>query len=140
MDFGGSNASTNKDKSKKRKSAKRKGLVIDIGRGEKDTDSMHFDVILIGLGPEKTAIIGDYKDIAPTIKGLGSYEEVEQVIDVSGAERGPGIIIGVEQVVKLLNLLEKDGWVGMNPEVRRIAEVRRNNLRRMKVHKIEDGQ
>ncbi len=97
-----------------------------LGIEEPDED-LHINITFLPLDDERTALIGDFADVRPLIFELGEITECPCVIDPKGKKRGAGIIITVMQAMRLVNMLEEDGWE-MNPDVRRVSQLRFDNL------------
>ena len=83
---------------------------------------------VISLDDYHTALVGDFAAIRPLIEQLGTITERKQIYDLQGNNRGPGVILSVFQTMKLVNLMEEEGWDDLNPDVRRVAEARYNAL------------
>ena len=96
--------------------------------GIEDEEDQQIDVTFVPLDDRRTALVGDFAAIRPLIMQLDSFEECKNIQDSKQRDRGPGIILSVEQTLLLVDMIEEDGWEGLNPDVRRCAEARYNHF------------
>ncbi|MBR6128895.1 MAG: hypothetical protein IKQ07_04590 [Bacteroidaceae bacterium] len=97
-------------------------LGIDDGDGEED---LHVQMTFLNLDETRTAIVGDFAAVEPLIDELqGDVQRRQRIYDDERKNRGPGIILSVQQVVQLLKMMLEDGWTDLNPDVHIIAEAR----------------
>ena len=93
-----------------------------------DDEDLHIHATFISIDDYCTGLVGDFDAIRPLIKKLGQVQEREHIYGENHSDRGPGIILSVPQTMRLIELMEKDGWEDLNPDVRRVAEARYNAL------------
>lgn len=92
---------------------------------EDDDDDLCVDMSFVPLDDARTALVGNFADIRYLLYELdGGFQERKSITDPHGVKRGPGIILSVEQVSKLIEMMDADGWEGITEEVRRSATLR----------------
>ena len=78
-------------------------LGIDDGDGEED---LHVQMTFLNLDETRTAIVGDFAAVEPLIDELqGDVQRRQRIYDDERKNRGPGIILSVQQVVQLLKMM-----------------------------------
>lgn len=92
------------------------------------TVQKHINATFLNLDELRTAIVGDFAAIRPLIAQLGDVEERQRIMDVQHRQRGPGVIITVEQAKRLLDMMDEVGWEDISSDLRLMTEARYNTL------------
>ncbi|MBR1800648.1 MAG: hypothetical protein IJ767_04035 [Bacteroidaceae bacterium] len=94
---------------------------------EPEEEPQPFNITFVALDERRTAIIGEVERTKAYLDRLpGTYQVRNVIRDALGKNRGSGVILTVVQTLSFIDMMEED-WE-LNPDVRKVAEQRFNDL------------